>query len=134
VEIEYILSDHQREYIEPLMERLRVVLPPWVASATVRFDPEITDVACVAVLPEYRRMNMQIGDSWFSEPPDEQRAHLIHEICHTYVEAMAAVFKNMLHAHTEEGSAMRLWGEEAMRIAEEGCVSDLSRTFAALLP
>jgi hypothetical protein len=133
VEIEYILSDHQREYIEPLMERVRVVMPHWVQGVSVRYDPDLSDVARVHAQPEYRTMGIGIGDSWFSEVPDEQTVHLIHEICHSHVAAMAAVFKGMLNAHTEEDSAMRSWGEEAMRIAEEGCVSDLSRTFAALL-
>jgi hypothetical protein len=85
VEIEYILSDHQREQIEPLMERLRAVMPPWVASMTVRFNPDLSDVARVNAQPEYRMIGINIGDSWFSETPEEQTVALVHELAHGFV-------------------------------------------------
>jgi hypothetical protein len=133
VEIEYILSDHQREQIEPLCERLRVMFPPWVASLSVRFDPDHDDPAQVHARPEYRSIGIAIGNAWFSEVPDEQAVHLIHELAHGFVAPLAQAHAGLLNALTDEDTPMRRWGEEALRIAEEGCVSDLSRVFAALL-
>jgi hypothetical protein len=133
VDIEYILSDHQRAQIEPLFELLRPVMPPWIAGMSVRYNPDLTDIAQITAQAEYRTAGIKIGDGWFTDTPDEQIVHLIHEIAHCHVAAMSQAYVGMLNALTEEDSALRKWGEEALRIAEEGCVSDLSRVFAALL-
>ena len=133
IEIEYILSPHQREAIEPIMERATPMIPPWVTAISVRYVSDLDAMAKVNSVPEYRMLHIQIGDAWFSETPEGKPLCIIHELSHGYVASMAQAYRTLLLAFTNDGSPVRQLGEEAIRIAEEACVSDLSRVFKGLL-
>lgn len=132
-EIEWIIADHNREQLEPVVEIARKVLPSWVVDMVIRYNPRLDAIAKVNCNPEYRNLIVQIGDQWFSESDSNRRIHLLHEFSHGLISSVSKVYVGLLEAYTEDGSPQRKWGEETMRIAEETVVSDLSRVFDRLL-
>lgn len=133
MEIEWIVADHNREQLAPVVEIARKVLPAWVAELTIRCDPQLDAIADVSANPEYRNVIVRVGDQWFSDTPTNQRIHLLHEFSHALISSVSQVFTGLLNAYTEKDSPERKMGEETMRIAEESVVSDLSRVFNRLL-
>lgn len=132
-ELVWIVSNSQRVFLEPLMGAALQVAPPWLRTLSVRYDPNLEDIAKVRVLPEYRTAHMQVGDAAFSDSPQETPITILHELMHTHVAALSNAFTALLEATTEPDTPLRAWAERVWHDAEEGCVTDLSRKIAPLL-
>lgn len=133
MEIEWIVSDHQRPALATVVDVAGKVLPPWVAEMVIRYDPRLDAIARVSSNVEYRNVIVQIGDQWFSESEPNRLIHILHEFSHGIVAPVLQVHDSVKNAYTAEDSPERKIVEESMRIAEESAVSDLSRIFYRLL-
>lgn len=82
--VQYALATSaQKEVCEDLVARFGVVvLPKWVSDLTVRYTGDSDVNAQVYDEYEYRRVQIELGASFFAQEDDEMSRDFVHELCH----------------------------------------------------
>lgn len=133
IEVEWRLAEQGKARFAPFLARALHYAPPWLRSLVVRENTaDDASLLNTSVMEEYRVSVIRVSDAWYAESEPEQLIAAIHEVLHSHVEGLAVVFRDLLQAvEPDEKAALRKWGEEQWRRAEEACISDLSRAIAA---
>lgn len=127
IRVEWIVTDEQRATLEPDVAFAVRMVPRWVDTVTVRYDPDEQELCSVGSAVEYRCVGVTVGDGYFSQDSSERRWAITHELVHGHIEPLANAFMSLLNATTEEDSPLYKWAKEQWRQAEEGCVCDFAR-------
>lgn len=119
------MPEHIRELAEPLLERYKWMIPPWIHTFHVQY--EHGEALAIAMNPEYLRLTLRIGHDFYVVTPEQRTRGIIHEFMHAYTSLQFMEFMDVLDEHSElsEGTHKTLERvmTQKMEMATEGLAS-----------
>jgi len=128
--------DDRIEAVREAFEGCRNCVPIWLHRLNFYFKSEYHEenvmMQC-SVDHEYRQAHIRIYLGWFENPDRQRCEHLLHELLHISFSPVANLFDRLLDLGGHEGPIREHLREE-FRQRMEGCMEDMSQSFAVIRP
>jgi len=124
------------ETVREAFERCRNCVPNWLHHLYFYFRPEYHDdngmLEC-SVNYEYRQAHIRVYIGWFENDKRMMAEQMLHEMLHISFNPVANLFDRLLDLGGHEG-LIREHLREEFRQRMEGCMEDMSHSFAVIPP
>jgi len=111
--------------IEPIIERWKWLLPPWLHLLVVTASSDQEPSLSITVDYEYRWAYLYIHPGWIGGSDEMRERNLVHELMHIHLARIHNMIDDLANRTMEEGSAFRQWAENEWDKCFEATVTDL---------
>jgi len=123
-----------RGVVLALLERHAALLPTWLHVLRVQWrrgdladGPDVTVVASMSALPQYRDATLKVSAAFLEEHPQVRDDAMAHELFHLHVQPLLDVFRGARDHLKRTNKPLADALGDRFDYALEGVVSDLAR-------